>query len=146
MRTARAEHRLTYGQTGQFRRRRRGRDAKIPMQARADVVHAVLARRGCVPGQFAPDADRKMVFPGQLQQSAFYDRVEFFEHKHFVQALEKGEREFVREGKGRRDLEHFRLRAAERIHEIGVAHAAGGDAFAAFARDSIARITRERGR
>ena len=86
-----------------------------------------------------------MVFPGQLQQSAFDDRVEFFEHKHFVQALEKGEREFVREGKGRRDLEHFRLRAAERIHEIGVAHAAGGDAFAARARDSIARITRERG-
>ena len=145
MRTACAEHRLAYGQGWKLRRRGRGRGAQKGVQACADAVHAVLARRGRVPGQLAADADRQMVPAGKLQQGAFDHGIELLQHEHFVQPLQKRERKLVGKGEGRGHLEHFRRRIAERVQEICVAHAAGGDAFAARARHGVFRVSGQSG-
>ena len=69
----------------------------------------------------------------EIRQFPFDDRVEFLDAQHFVQAVQERQRQLFGERERRADLQQLYVcQFFTRFHDVGIADAAGRDAFAAW--------------
>ena len=102
MRAARAQHR---GALYLQRRRRqlplcRHFPAHKGSNIRRHGIPGVFPCLAHIPGQLAPDFDGQVVFAADVGQLPLDNRVQFLNTQHFLQALQEGNRQFLREGEG----------------------------------------------
>ena len=72
-------------------------------------------------GQLAADGDIQMMFAAEIGQFPFDDRIQFLDDQHFIQAVQKFQRQFFRKRMRRGHLQKFRGKLSQDFPGIFIA-------------------------